>query len=194
MKVLYQQLWERKLEWDEQLPQPYVQQHLKWREELHLLSSKKQTRCYFAKSATRQSTQLHGFCDASIQAYAAVIYIRATYTDQAPTSVLVTAKTRVAPVKQLSILRLELCGAILLAKLLASVKKALNVPLSDVHALCDSTIVLSWLDGSPKRFKTFVGNRLSTILDELPPSTWHLVPHLKIRQTVPHEACLLVNW
>ena len=103
--------------------------------ELHLLSSKKQPRCYFSKTATRQSTQLHGFCDASIQAYAAVIYIRDTYTDQAPSCVLVTAKTRVTPVKQLSIPRLELCGATLLAKLLAYVRKALNVPLSDVHGV-----------------------------------------------------------
>ena len=60
MKVLYQQLWEEKLAWDEELPQPYVQQHLKWRQELHLLSSKKQPRCYFAKSATRLSIQLRG--------------------------------------------------------------------------------------------------------------------------------------
>ena len=41
-----------------------------------------------------------------------------------------------------------------------------------------STITLAWLDGSPKRFKMFVGNRLSTILTDLPPSTWHHVPTL----------------
>ena len=106
-------------------------------------------------------------------------YVRATYTDHPPTCALVTAKTRVASVRQLSIPRLELCGATLLAKLLASVRKALKVPLSDVHAWCDSTIVLSWLDGSPKRFKTFVGNRLSTILSDIPSSTWHHVPTLE---------------
>ena len=178
MKVMYQQLWEGKLGWDEELPQPYIDQHLKWRTELPLLATKKQPHCYFAMSATRQTTQLHGFCDVSMQAYAAIIYVRATYTDHAPTCALVTAKTQVAPVKQLSIPRIELCGATLISKLLASVRKALDVPVNDVHAWCDSTIVLSWLDRSPKRFNIFVGNRLSTILTELPPSTWHDVPTL----------------
>ena len=179
MKVLYQRVWEEKLAWDDPLPQPYVNQQSKWRQKLHLLSSRKQPRCYFIKSATRLTIQLHGFCDASIQAYAAVIYVRATCSDHPPTCALVTAKTRVTPLKQLSIPRLELCGAKLLAKLLSSVRKALKVPLSDVHAWCDSTIVLYWLDGSPKRFKTFVGNRLSTILTDIPSSTWHHVPTLQ---------------
>ena len=87
-----------------------------------------------------------------------------------------TAKTRVTPIKSLSIPRLELCGATLLAKLLTSVRKALSVLLDQVYAWSDSTIVLSWLDGSSRRFKTFVGNRLSSILHELPPATWHHVP------------------
>ena len=113
-----------------------------------------------------------------MHAYAAVVYVRATYADHAPTCALVTAKTRVALVRQLSILRLELCGATLLTKLFTSVRKALNVAVDNVHAWYDSKIILAWLDGSPKRFKTFVGNRLSTILTDLPPSTWHHVPTL----------------
>ena len=176
MKILYQQLWELKLAWDEPLPESQLTQHSEWREQLPLLASRQQPRCYFDKQSHRRSISLHGFCDASVHAYAAVIYIRATYDDRSPTCALVTAKTRVAPVKQLSIPRLELCGATLLSNLLTAVRKALDIPLDQVHAWCDSTIVLSWLDGSPKRFKTFVGNRLSTILTNLPPSTWHHVP------------------
>ena len=80
MKLLYQQLWEGKLGWDEALPPEYVQQHAKWRSELHVLSSCQQPRCYFAKNAHRLTTHLHGFCDAS-HAYAAVVYVRATYAD-----------------------------------------------------------------------------------------------------------------
>ena len=68
MKVMYQQLWKKKLGWDDELPQQYITQHLKWRNELHLLATKKQLCCYFALSAHRQTTQLHGFCDASIHA------------------------------------------------------------------------------------------------------------------------------
>ena len=170
------QLWELKLAWDDQLPEAQLTQHSEWRAQLPLLASRQQPRCYFDKQSHRISISLHGFCDASVHAYAAVVYIRATYHDHSPTCALVTAKTRVAPVKSLSIPRLELCGATLLSNLLTSARKALNIPLDQVHAWCDSTIVLSWLDGSSKRFKTFVGNRLSTILTNLPPSTWHHVP------------------
>ena len=104
------------------------------------------------------------------------MYIRTTYTNHEPTCMLVTAKTRVAPLKQLSIPRLELCGATLLAKLITNVRTALDIPMHDVHAWCDSTIVLSWLDGNSKRYKTFVGNRIASILTDLPPTTWHHVP------------------
>lgn len=179
MKIMYQKVWEEKLEWDATLPPHFIHA---WRHELPLLAERKQPRCYFHKGIARATTQSHGFCDASTHAYSAVIYIRATYHDQLPTCALVTAKTRVAPLKSISIPHLELCGATLLAKLLTSVRKALNVPLSQVFAWSDSTIVLSWLNGSSKRFKTFVGNRLSTILHELPPATWH---HMPTRQIVP---------
>ena len=74
------------------------------------------------------------------------------------------------------VLRLELCGTKLLAQLLHHTSKALEIPLSHVHAWCDSTIVLSWLDGSPRKFKTFVGNRVSAIVDLIPPSHRKYVP------------------
>ena len=121
MKVLYQKVWEDKLKWDDPLPDGYSHEHSKWRKELPLLSKRKQPRCYFRKGMPRLTTQLHGFSDTSKHAYAAVVYIRATYSNHPPTCVLVTAKTRVAPIKPMSIPRLELCGAALLAKLLSSV-------------------------------------------------------------------------
>lgn len=88
---------------------------------------------------------------------------------------LVTSKTKVAPIKRLTIPRLELCGAQLLAHLLSHAHQVLEIPLSHTCAWTDSTIVLNWLDGSPRRFKTFVGNRISTIMELIPPDKWNHV-------------------
>lgn len=77
----------------ELVPEPHRIKHLTWRNQLSELSDKQLPRCYF-DSAPRASTELHGFCDTSEAAYAAVVYIRATYVVQTkPTCRLVIAKT-----------------------------------------------------------------------------------------------------
>ena len=85
---------------------------------------------------------------------------------------LVMSKTKVAPIKRVTIPRLELCGAHLVAQMLHHVKE---VPLQAVRAWTDSTIVLNWLNGNPRRFKTYVGNRASLIMDLVPPKYWNHV-------------------
>ena len=172
MKVLYQKLWMEKLGWDDPVPSD----HAEWKKQLPLLNHVKLNRCYYRVEETPLTIQLHGFSDASELAYSAVVYIRSTYSSSLPLVKLVAAKTKVAPLKTLSIPRLELCGAQLLAKLLANVQTALSLPASALHAWSDSTIVLSWLDGQPKRFKTYVGNRIADILTLMPAECWSHVP------------------
>ena len=104
MKALFQGLWGLGIGWDDPVHAPYRVKHERWREELPLLSQVNISRCYFA-SETTASISLHWFCDASKVAYASVIYIRATYSNRAPTCKLVVAKTKV---EELTIPRLEL--------------------------------------------------------------------------------------
>ena len=177
MKVLYQKLWIAKIGWDDPVPSELLlSDHAEWKKQLPLLSTIKFDRCYYRVEDTPLTIQLHGFSDASELAYSAVVYIRSTYSSSLPLVKLVAAKTKVASLKKQTIPRLELCGARLLAKLLANVQSALSIPTSDLHAWSDSTIVLAWLDGQPKRFKTFVGNRITDILTLVPAECWSHVP------------------
>ena len=174
-KIFLQRLWEEGLGWDDPVPSSLEQTWLEWRQELALLEDKHIPRCYQPKSVEIMYRQLHGFCDASEVAYAGVIYLRMVDTAGCIHTSLVMAKTKVAPIKRLSIPRLELCGALLLAQLLHHCQTVFNFPSEDIFAWSDSTIVLNWLAGSPRRFKTFVGNRISLITDLVAPNRWHHV-------------------
>lgn len=173
VKILLQRFWEQKVDWDEQVPLPIYDGWLQWRSELHLLSNIHIPRCYFDKKSQIATVQLHGFSDASENAYAAVVYLRMIDTFGKVQISLVTARTKVAPIKKLTIPQLELCGAYLLTQLLSHVKDVLEIPLSNVYAWTDSTIVLSWLVGNPRRFKTYIGNRVSYIMELIYPERWN---------------------
>jgi len=83
----------------------------------------------------------------------------------------------VAPIKSktATLPRLELCGAVVLVRLLQSVRKALRISIGEVHAWSDSMIALAWIAGDPSRQKVFVSNRTSEIQSILPASHWHHV-------------------
>ena len=117
---------------------------------------------------------MHGFADASKQAYGAAIYLRVILGS----SVEVTfqlAKTRVAPIKTLSLPRLELCAAHTLARLVLHYISNMPVVVNSVHLWSDSTDVLCWLKDHPSRWETFVANRCSDIHTLVPNACWHHV-------------------
>ncbi len=144
MKILLQSLWEEAIGWDDPVPLYVKETWLKWRLELPNLSLKHIPRCYFDTEMCISSTQLHGFLDASELAYSAVVYLRLTDTSNYIQVSLVMFKTKVAPIKRLSIPRLELCGAHLLAQLLHHARQVFGISLSSIYAWTDSTIVLNW--------------------------------------------------
>jgi len=90
-------------------------------------------------------------------------------------SQLVCSMSRVSPVKQISIPRLELCGAQLLARLIKKVLPILCMPMDSVHLWTESRLVLTWLQGHPTRWNTYVANRVSEIQDSTSNFIWHHV-------------------
>ena len=172
MKILLQRLWEIKLDWDDPVPEDILEVTSQWRCELPFLSEIHVPQCYSPNGFSTSSMQLHGYSDASEEAYAGVVYLRLEDPARNVHTEIVLSKTRVAPIKRLSIPRFELCGAQLLTKLLCHAKKILNFPVTSVFAWTYSTMVLGWLTGNPRQFKTYVGNRISFIIDQLPSDCW----------------------
>jgi Pao retrotransposon peptidase/Family of unknown function (DUF5641)/Integrase zinc binding domain len=158
-KLLIQTLWENGYQWDEVLPPEITKKWLTLEKEFPLLEEIKIPRCIHSDN---KNMELHGFCDASEKAYAAVVYARTEVSNIIKITML-AAKTKVAPLKNKQTLpRLELSGAVLLAKLMAEVKDAIkcqpNVP---TYYWTDSMITLAWIKG--KNWKQFVSNRVKEI-------------------------------
>lgn len=169
MKILFQHLWLYDLSWDDPLPAFILEEWIALKESLHHLRRIRIKR-WIPHSGGK--LQLHGFCDASEAAYAAVIYARTVSEDGTVEVNLVVAKTRVAPIQQISLPRLELLAAELLVELLMKVLESFTHLEVDMVAWSDSQIVLHWLSSLPRKWKTFVANRTSKILQFLPRKHW----------------------
>ncbi|XP_045493460.1 uncharacterized protein LOC123692730 [Colias croceus] len=173
-KVFIQKLWLSGIEWDVELPPQLLKDWLKYRSELDTLTKFSIPR-WININHDDKVRELHGFCDASNVAFAAVVYLRVVNSIGEVNVALIASKTKVAPIKQVSIPRLELCGAVLLTRLLLEVSQVMGIEKSSIHAWTDSQIVLVWLQGQPSRWKTFVANRVSEIITSLEPQQWQHV-------------------
>jgi len=109
--------------------------------------------------------EIHDFCDVSEIAYGCFyIYINKTVNNRGDAIVnLLCAKSKVAPLKNVSLPRLELCAALLLAELYQQVIQALTVTPDSTYLWSDSTIALAWIKGEPSRWVQFVANRVTEI-------------------------------
>ncbi|XP_065356083.1 uncharacterized protein LOC135950472 [Calliphora vicina] len=171
-KILMQQIWSEKTKWDDDISEAAL---IKWKQFLCDYPAINDIQIYrwigFKPSTT---LEVHGFCDASEKAYGACIYIRVYDDESIINSNLLIAKSRVAPLKTISLPRLELCGALLLSDLLQTVRKEFKLEKNQTkfYTWSDSMIVLAWLQKPPNSWTTFVANRVSKIITRTGNECW----------------------
>ncbi|XP_055305902.1 uncharacterized protein LOC129570356 [Sitodiplosis mosellana] len=176
-KILLQDIWHlpRTIEWDSELPAHIVSQWVPIVTEL-IAPIPIQIPRWLRLSNRDLNVEIYGFCDAANSAYDACVYLRVTNEDGTTSCNLVAAKSKVAPVRAVTIPRLELCGAVLLAKLLRRCCQALSLSDCRIQAWSDSKIVLAWISTHPSKWSTFVANRVSEIQQTCEAGNWLHIP------------------
>jgi hypothetical protein len=173
LKLLFQETWKLGLDWDSELPEELRIIVMRWLQDLTLLKNWKISRPYcLGQWKNVESIELHCFSDASEKAYGGCVFIVVKLENGSIFSSLVLAKTKVAPVKAVTLPRLELLGALLAVQLLEFVGKALSVSVDSWFCWSDAQVVLGWIKGDPSRWKPFVANRVCEIQRITNPSQW----------------------
>jgi hypothetical protein len=173
-KILLQDLWLEKSDWHSSLSPPLLRCWLELVHSLKTLPVIRITRWTYL-SLDVPDVELHAFCDASTRAYAASLYLRLPVSPYRFHTILLIAKTKVAPTQTITVPRLELCAAQLGLRLLRYVRQENRFSECPVIAWSNRQVTLAWIRGHPSCWKTFVDNQVSYIQSSLPSARWKYV-------------------
>ena len=171
-KVLLQGLWIDRLGWDDDVSPQTARQWADFRDDLSRLSAISIPR--WAGASGHSAVEIHGFSDASQTAMGAVVFLRVASGSDVRVS-FVCAKSNVAPLKWLTIPRLELSAAVLLTRLTRWVRAQLDLQSVPVVLWTDSSVTLTWVNSHPSRWKDYVRNRMMLIQEIIPDGRWRLI-------------------
>ena len=113
------------------------------------------------------------FADAYEDTMCAVAYLRSKLKEYSADSAFVIGKCRVAPMRHLSIPRLELQAASVAVRLKEQIVKEHETKIHNCNFWSDSTTVLQWIHSSHRKQQVFVANRVAEILDTTNVSQWN---------------------
>lgn len=169
-KMLMQSIWRlNDINWDDEVPHSIKKEWVDFYSNLSLLSSFKLKR--WLKTDAKSKIQIHAFCDASEKAYGTAIYIRVENSGGIHCALL-SAKSRVAPIKTVTIPRLELLAAVVLSDQLEAILEACQFNAQSVTCWTDSSIALHWINKEPQDLKAFVSNRVKKIQEKTKGFNW----------------------
>lgn len=172
IKILLQEIWRSGYSWDQPIDAGCAERWRKWIHVLPTIQSVMVPRCYrLSTSAATPNIQLHVFCDASEYGMAAVAYFRFE-EDNVIECALIGSKTRVAPLKFLSIPRLELQAAVIGARLATSIAASHRLKIGQRVFWTDSRNVISWLKSDHRKYNPFVAFRVSELLEKTDVNEW----------------------
>nr|XP_042907172.1 uncharacterized protein LOC107438580 [Parasteatoda tepidariorum] len=185
-KLILQECWKLKLSWDSELPSWMAKKFIKWRDQLKILNDISIPRCLDKNEGVREIT-LHVFCDASEKAYAACVFLRSEASDTI-TCQLIQARSRVAPLKPISVSTLELLACNIGARLFQSVKESLRMEKVDTRYWSDSSNALYWIKKN-ENWATFVFNRVKEIRTLTDPDDWNHISGQSNPADLPSRGC-----
>lgn len=172
-RIIVRNLWKLGIDWDQRVP---LEIENEWKDYWGDIVQLERFRIdRWLGTLDDSKVQIHGFADASSQAYGAVIYIRIEHPNGSITSKLLVSKARVAPIKAITIPRLELSAAELLSRLLVSVQNSMEWKDALYYLWTDSSVALHWLNKEPHKLRIFVANRVQSIQDRTDAKRWHYV-------------------
>jgi len=174
-KIMLQEVWRSEIGWDDPIPEPILTTWTKWLDELKGIRVVGIPRYYCGNFLSSTEIQLHLFVDASELAFAATAYFR-VHSQGEVSTVFVAAKSRVAPLKPLSIPRLELQAAVMGVRLAATIKAGHTVNISKTTFWTDSRNVTCWIRSDARRFKQFIAHRVGEIHEKSEVEDWRWIP------------------
>jgi len=174
-KIAMQELWQLGLSWDEDVPPEARKKWTAQFQEMIALNNVKFHRC-LTPSGALGDPLLVVFCDASRLAFGTCAYARWKLQDGTFSARFIAAKSRIAPLKELTIPRLELQGAVLASRPGKTILEESRLNFEGVRYLTDSLVALAWIQGQTRSYKRFVSSRVEEIQTNSKPSDWSHCP------------------
>ena len=198
---LLQEACQSNLGWDQNISEiPGLEQGWDcWFGSLPKLEQVEVIRCILPDNNTKR-VELHTFSDASTVGYGACSYLRSVCSDGVVYCNLNMGKSRVAPIKRISIPRLELVAAVLSARLSNLIKNELDLTIDEEYYWTDATVVLRYINNSSSRFEMFIANRVELLHTLTSVTQWRYVPtnenpaDLSSRGIPPKMCCSADLW